>query len=167
MEGHMSTTAHTRKASQPALDSRVLNEGYGPGAWHGPDLKAALADVTPALAFWRPAKGRHNIAEIALHHAYFVRSVRAQISGATAEPFVLPGEDWFEVTDQGVMTWPKIKAVVESEQRQLAETVAAIEAGAASSALADAGRFNLVLGIAGHAIYHAGQVQLVKRLKAA
>ena len=32
-------------------ETRVLTEGYGPGAWHGADLKAALADVTPALAF--------------------------------------------------------------------------------------------------------------------
>ena len=24
---------------------RILREGYGPGAWHGADLKAALADV--------------------------------------------------------------------------------------------------------------------------
>ena len=44
------------------LESRVLNERYGPGAWHGSDLKAALADVNPALAFWRPGEGRHNIA---------------------------------------------------------------------------------------------------------
>ena len=75
------------------IESRVLNEGYGASAWHGADLKAAIADVTPALAFWRPAEGRHNIAEVALHHAYCVRAVRAQISGRPAEPFILRGED--------------------------------------------------------------------------
>ena len=64
-------------------ESRVLKEGYGPGAWHGADLKAALADVTPALAFWRPGPGRHNIAEIALHHAYYARVVRERISLAS------------------------------------------------------------------------------------
>jgi hypothetical protein len=32
------------------IESRVLNEGYGPGAWHGADLKAALADVAAAPA---------------------------------------------------------------------------------------------------------------------
>ena len=51
------------------LLTRVLDEGYGPGAWHGPDLKAALADVSPELAFWRPSPERHNLAEVALHHA--------------------------------------------------------------------------------------------------
>jgi hypothetical protein len=31
--------------------------------------------------------------------------------------------------------------------------------------VADGGRFDLVLGITGHAIYHAGQIQLIKRLR--
>ena len=53
----------------PTVFTRTLEEGYGPGAWHGPDLKAAIEGVDPDLAFWRPAAERHNIAEIALHHA--------------------------------------------------------------------------------------------------
>jgi DinB superfamily len=147
------------------MESRVLNEGYGPGAWHGADLKAALADATPELAFWRPAAGRHNIAEIALHHAFCARAVRSQLSGRSPEPFVLPGEDWFDVPDEHTLSWPTIQAAVESEQRQLGALVADIEAGKATSPLADTERFNLVLGITCHAIYHAGQIQLIKRLR--
>ena len=68
------TTTTTKTAIPNELDTRVLarilEEGYGPGAWHGADLKAALADVPSELAFWRPFPERHNIAEIALHHAY-------------------------------------------------------------------------------------------------
>lgn len=56
--------------------ARIADEGYGPGAWHGNDLKAAVADVSPDVAFWRPAAGRHNIAEIALHHAWVTRRSR-------------------------------------------------------------------------------------------
>ena len=57
------STAATKKAPAailvtPALAKRILDEGYGPGAWHGNDMKAALADVTPKLAYWRPAPGR-------------------------------------------------------------------------------------------------------------
>jgi hypothetical protein len=147
------------------IESRVLNEGYGPGAWHGADLKAALGDVTPVLAFWRPAAGRHNIAEIALHHAYYARAVRGQISGQSPEPFVLDGEDWFDLADESALSWPRIITAVETEQQRLGEVIARIEGGKMKSALADAERFNLVLGITCHAIYHAGQIQLIKRLR--
>jgi hypothetical protein len=143
--------------------SRILEEGYGPGAWHGPDLKAALADVGPDLAFWRPAPERHNIAEIALHHAYTVRSLRGQLSGTPPEPFVLEGEDWF---DPAGLSWPEIQAVVEEQQSRLAAVAAEIGEGRLKPSLPDAERFDLVLGITCHAIYHAGQVQLLKRLNA-
>lgn len=150
-----------------AIESRILSEGWGPGAWHGADLKAAIADVPPAVAFWRPAPGRHNIAEIALHHAFFARSVRAQISGRAAEPFVLPGEEWFVVDNEKTIPWSKIQATLDAEQQRLAELVASVETVTTSSPLAGTERFNLVLGIACHAIYHAGQVQLIKRLRGA
>ncbi len=56
---------------------------------------------------------------------------------------------------------------VESEQQRLAELVAAIEAGTVTPVMAPPERFGLILGITCHAIYHAGQVQLIKRLKEA
>jgi hypothetical protein len=158
------STSTTTSAVQAGFETRVLAEGFGPGAWHGADLKAALADVVPALAFWRPAPGRHNIAEIALHHAYCTRAVRSQMSGRPAETFVLEGEDWFNVSDETRLSWQKILATVETEQQRLGTLVADIEAGKVTSALGDPERFNLVLGITCHAIYHAGQIQLIKRL---
>lgn len=165
----MSTATSAKTAIPKGLDSRVtariVEEGYGPGAWHGSDLKAALADVPAKLAFWRPAEGRHNIAEIALHHAYCARSVRGQLSGTAPEPFVVEGEDWFAVADGSRLGWPKIREVVDGEQRRLSAVLAEIAAGQVKSPLTDAERFDLVLGITCHAVYHAGQVQLIKRLR--
>ncbi len=165
----MSTATSAKTEIPKGLDSRVMarivEEGYGPGAWHGSDLKAALADVPAKLAFWRPAEGRHNIAEIALHHAYCARSVRGQLSGTTPEPFVVEGEDWFALPDESRLAWPKVREVVEAEQGALARLLADIQSGRVKSALADGERFDLVLGITCHAVYHAGQVQLIKRLK--
>ncbi len=164
----MSTTTSEKKAASSALDAktlaRILQEGYGPGAWHGADLKAAVADVSPELAFWRPAKGRHNIAEIALHHAWCARSVRGKLTGKAPEPFALEGEDWFALPDRPKLSWPEIRAVLDEEQGRLAAAVGAIQAGRVKPELAEAERLDLVLGITCHAIYHAGQVQLIKRL---
>jgi hypothetical protein len=161
----MSTTAAGNTIA--GTETRILREGYGEGAWHGPDLKAALADVTEATAFRRPAPGRHNIAEIAVHHAYYAHAVRAKLSEVEPEPFVLKGEDWFEILDSSTLTWSKIRDVVELEQQRLAECVSDISAGRMQSPLPDSERFDVVLGITCHAVYHAGQIQLIKRLSGA
>lgn len=147
--------------------TRILDEGYGPGAWHGPDMKAALADVSPTAAYWRPGPGRHCIAEIALHHAFYVRSVMGRLTGKEPAPFVLAGEDWFPLARGQSPDWPSIVALLQALQQQLVGVVADIEAGRVRSPLSETERFGLVLGITCHAIYHAGQVQLVKALGAA
>ncbi|HYK82662.1 MAG TPA: DinB family protein [Gemmatimonadales bacterium] len=167
----MSGAATVKTALPPKLDPRIaarlLEEGYGPGAWHGPDLKAALADVSSQAAFRRPGAGRHNVAEIALHHAWCVRSVAGQLSGKAAAPFPLEGADWFELPDERRLSWTAILAILEEQQRGLAAVVADIGSGRIKSPLPEPERFDLVLGITCHAVYHAGQVQLVKVLTAA
>ena len=154
------TTIDRQQTSQLAL--RILREGYGEGAWHGPDLKAALGDVTSGLAFWRPGPGRHNIAEIALHHAYTVHGVRAKLGG-DVEPFVLAGEDWFELPDESRLSWSKVLELVALEHERLEDLARGFRASADPAI--DAERFNQILGITCHAVYHAGQIQLVKRLR--
>jgi hypothetical protein len=126
-------------------------------------LKAPLADVTSELAFWRPGPGRHNIAEIALHHAYTAHGVRAKF-GSNVEPFVVAGEDWFEVSDSSTLAWSKICELVELEHQQLVAAVSEFGAKGAVPSPNDSERFDLVLGITCHAVYHAGQIQLIKRL---
>lgn len=166
----MSTASSTKTTLSGKPDerllSRIIEEGYGPGAWHGPNLRMALSDVSPELAFWRPSPGRHSIAEIALHHAYCARSARGQLAGTAPESFVVEGDDWFELDGQSKLDWPKIQTVVDKEQRRLASLVADIGAGRVQSSLEQAATFDLVLGITCHGVYHAGQVQLIKRLHA-
>ena len=165
----MSSTTTAGKLAAPAetdvrMLTRIASEGYGDGAWHGNDFKAALADVSPDLAYWRPGPGRHNIAEIALHHAYTVRAVRVKLAGTkgTVEPFALQGEDWFVVDDKRTLAWPKILEVVAAQQEGLLEAIRGVGSAKLAS---DVKPFDLVLGITCHAVYHAGQVQLIKVLQ--
>jgi hypothetical protein len=138
---------------------RVLREGFGPGAWHGPDLAAAIADVTPQTAYLRPARERHNIAEIALHHAWVVRNVLGQLTTRTPAPFPLQGDDWFTLDDADDLSWPDIVQLLTTYQTELEAAVAAGELQAAET-----DPFDTILGVTCHAVYHAGQIQLVKRL---
>jgi hypothetical protein len=160
----MTATAEKKMALPKGLTHRILAEGYGPGAWHGADMRAALSDVTADIAFWRPKPERHNIAEIAVHHAYYQHSVRGRLGPGAIEPFVLEGEDWFEQSSEAGLGWPAIRALVEDQQQRLTAVVSDIESGRVNSPLSSDERFGLVLGITCHAVYHAGQVQLVKRL---
>lgn len=144
--------------------NRILDEGYGPGAWYGSDLRAAIVEVTPASAFVRPAKGRHNIAEVALHHAYWVGQIESKLTGAGASAFPLVGEDWFELDDESTLSWTAIVTLVDAAQQRLGRAVGEMASGARVSPLSEAERFDLVLGITGHAAYHAGQIQLIKKL---
>ena len=157
-------SARTIDSSIGQLEERLLREAYGEGAWHGPDLKAALSDVDADAAFRRPAPGRHNIAEVALHHAYYVHGVRAKLTAENVEPFVLEGDDWFALPDASALSWQKVLDVVQLEQERLARMVGDIGAGRSRSPLSESEHFDLVLGITCHAVYHAGQIQLIKRL---
>ena len=163
----MSATA-TKTATPTGVPAgtfnRILEEGYGTGAWYGSDLRAAVGDVTPAAAYQRPAEGRHNIAEIALHHAYWSGQIAAKLTGASAAPFPLAGEDWFELSDEARLSWGAITTALEASQSRLSQAVSEIASGARVSPLGEAERFDLVLGITGHAAYHAGQIQLIKKL---
>lgn len=147
-----------------ATFNRILDEGYGPGAWYGSDLRAALAEVTPTAAFKRPAAGRHNIAEVALHHAYWAGQIESKLIGAPASAFPLVGEDWFELDDESRLRWTAITSLVDASHQRLARAVGEIASGARISPLPEAEQFDLVIGITGHAAYHAGQIQLIKKL---
>jgi hypothetical protein len=157
------TNARTAEIPDATLLARILEEGYGPGAWHGADMKTALADVSPESAYRRPAPDRHNIAEIALHHAYCVRGVRGRLTGSALEPFVLEGDDWFRLADETLLTWSRVRGTLELEQGRLIQVVSDLAAGRVKSPLEPPERFGLVLGVTCHAVYHAGQIQLLKR----
>ncbi len=147
-----------------ATFNRILDEGYGPGAWYGSDLRAAVGEATAATAFTRPAAGRHNVAEVALHHAYWAGQIAAKLTGDAAATFPLEGEDWFEVADESRLSWREIVATLEAAQQRLSQAVSEIASGARISPLGEAERFDVVIGITGHAAYHAGQIQLIKKL---
>lgn len=158
------SAAPSTPAPASGLLTRILDEGYGPGAWHGNDLRAALADVSERTAFWRPGPGRHNIAEIALHHAYCVRSAIARLTDTEARPFVLEGSDWFELPNEK-LSWSKVVEEVATQQQHLAKAAASVASGRRRSPLSDTDQFDLILGVTCHAIYHAGQIQLIKVLE--
>jgi uncharacterized damage-inducible protein DinB len=146
----------------------LLDEAFDKKAWHGPNLRGAVRGLSAEQAAWRPGPGRHNIWETALHAAYWKYAVRRRLTGEKRGSFALPGSNWFE-RPSGLPSepaWRHDVALLVAEHRKLREVVAALPARRLREKSARSRYSNLALvrGVAAHDIYHAGQVQLLKRL---
>jgi hypothetical protein len=139
---------------------RFLDEAYENRTWHGPNLKQSLRGISAKQAAWRPAPGRHNIWELAVHAAYWKYAVRRRIEGGTRGSFVLKGSNFFERPKELTETaWRADRDLLEQEHRALRSTVTrALEIGRAEPWLAT------IYGVAFHDVYHAGQIRLLRRL---
>jgi len=140
----------------------LIDEAYAGKSWHGPTLRGSLKGLTAREASWRPGPGRHSIIEIALHAAYWKYTVRRRLTGAQRGSFPLAGHNWFP---PGTASWKETLALLDSEHALLRGTIVQ---GGLRTLRVRAGKSlrgeKLLLGIAAHDLYHAGQVQLIKRL---
>jgi hypothetical protein len=157
-------------APEIALLLQLLDQAYDKKAWHGPNLRGAIRRVTASEAAWRPNGGRHSIADIVVHAAYWKYAVRRRLHGDKRGSFTLKGSNWFALPDPlSEETWRTFVALLDAQHRELRETVTAYPArrlhlsSPGSKYIADA----LITGIAAHDIYHAGQIQILKRLQRA
>lgn len=150
-----------------AILLQLLDQAYNRKAWHGPNLKGSLRRVTAEQAVWRVIPGRHSIAEIAVHCAYWKYAARRRLLGEKRGSFPLKGSNWFTVPDPlDEKTWKSYLILLETYHRKLREAIAELSPLQLNIVPLGSRVTNLVLieGIAAHDIYHAGQVQLIKRL---
>jgi uncharacterized damage-inducible protein DinB len=145
----------------------LLDTSYERKAWHGPNLRGSLRGVAPATAAWRPGKGRRNIWEIAVHAAYWKYAVRRRLLGEPRGAFPLSGSNWFpRPQEMSTGAWRADLDVLAQAHRELRDAVAGLrpaDLGARPGGSKYSNR-DLIAGIAAHDVYHAGQIQVLKRL---
>ena len=141
---------------------RVLDQAFDRRSWHGPNLRGSIRGVTARQAAWRPAAGRHSIAEQVLHAAYWKYVVRRKLTGEKRGSFALAGSNWFPMADRLTdADWKRMLAILVKEHGRLRAAVAAWTMRRSSEKTRE---FDLILGLAAHDVYHAGQISLLKRL---
>jgi uncharacterized damage-inducible protein DinB len=164
-----------RMTPRPKAQSKELNDllflieqSYDKKAWHGTNLRGSIRGLSAHEAAWRPGAGRHNIREIVVHCAYWKYIVRRRILGEKKGSFPLKGSNWFQrSTDPSEQTWREDVKLLETCHRSLLDAVSQLSPGelprkpkgSKVSTLA------IIVGIASHDVYHAGQIQLLKRLQ--
>lgn len=148
-----------------AMVLRMLDEAFLLKTWHGPNLRGSIRGVTAEEATWRPGKRRHNAWEIVVHAAYWKYAVRRRLLGEKRGTFALTGNNWFVRPVEG-RSWRDDIVLLESEHRHLRDAIAGLPPDRLDS-IAQGGKVTvraILMGIAFHDIYHAGQIQLLKRL---
>ena len=155
------------RSKEIAILLQVLEESYERRAWHGTNLRGSLRGVTAKQASWRPAKNRHNIWEVTLHCAYWKYIVRRRLLGEKKGSFPLQGSNWFpRPIRESEKAWRDDIKLLEETHRSLRKAIASIPPSALRKKTSGSTWTTLqtISGIASHDLYHAGQIQLLKRL---
>ena len=146
----------------------LIDEAYDRKSWHGTNLRGSIRGMTVGEASWRPSKGRHNIREIVVHAAYWKYTVRRRILGEKRGSFALTGSNWFaRPASGGAASWEEDVELLGTEHRAMRGAIAALPPDLLFRKAAGSKVTNdyLIRGIAAHDLYHAGQIQLLKRLQ--
>lgn len=149
---------------------RLMDQAYDKKSWHGPNLRGSVRGLTAARAAWRPRPDRHCIAEIVVHAAYWKYAGWRRLTGEKRGSFALGGSNWFALpAPLDDAAWKSYVKLLDQEHRRFRAAVAKLPPARLREVPAGSKVTNseLIQGVAAHDLYHAGQVQILKRLHVA
>jgi len=144
----------------------AIDRAFDQPSWHGPNLGDALDGLTEEAASWRPAPEAHNAWELIVHADYWTYRVHKHINEAAPSEFSEPGSNFFERPAEGASLNADIQNL---RDRHVAfrEAASALNPHQLDApAYGGSTPFDVLAGIAAHHVYHAGQIQLLRRLYA-
>jgi uncharacterized damage-inducible protein DinB len=146
---------------------QLIREAYNHHAWFGTNLRGSIRGLTAQQAAWRPSKNRHNIWEIVVHAAYWKYIVRRRLLNEKRGSFPLKGSNWIKrPIETNEQEWKKDIRLLEEIHGSLCNAISRIKPSQLKTRTKGSKftNFDTIIGIACHDIYHAGQIQLLKRL---
>jgi len=146
----------------------LLDEGFRKRAWHGTNLLGSIRGLDPETAAWRPASGRHNIWELIVHCAYWKYAVTRLITGAKRGSFAYEGSNFFARDGGSAEELQRDIRVLRRCHRELVAAVSKVKPRDLPKKPATGKKWTreqAIRGAACHDVYHAGQIQLIKRLR--
>jgi hypothetical protein len=158
-------------AKQPpeiALLLSTLDRAFDRTSWHGPNLRSSVRGLTSRTAAWRPGPRRKCIAEIVLHAAYWKYAARRRLLGGRRGAFPRKGSNWFALDEPFTAArWRDGLALLDAEHAALREAIASFPASRLNRRLGrgELTAAMLIEGVAAHDVYHAGQIQLLRRMQ--
>jgi len=122
--------------------------------------------VSLDAAAWRPQSGAHNVWELLVHAAYWKYVAWRRLTRAARGSFPLQGSNFFErPVTATTAAWRADLRLLDAMHRDLRAAVAVVAPTTIEARLQGSRvtRLRLITGVAAHDIYHAGQIQLLKK----
>jgi len=139
-------------------------------AWYGDSLRKILDNVAVEQARARPIADAHTIWELVVHVEAWVKFCQGAIEGVSIPAWAtMPKEqDWPRVTDTGDQAWNLAVNSFFATHLKLVETIKTLSDDRLETTVP--GRtynfYHLFQGMMQHAIYHGGQIALLKKAHA-
>jgi uncharacterized damage-inducible protein DinB len=146
---------------------QIIDEGYQKKTWHGSNLKGSIRGLKAKQAAWRPGPKRHNIWEVTVHTAYWKYAVWRRITSEKRGSFPLKGSNWFKRPDENSeQSWKRDVKLLDDMHKLMVEAIQQLKPSDLDTIPQGSKVSNrsIIWGIAAHDVYHAGQIQLLKRL---
>jgi hypothetical protein len=137
-------------------------------AWYGGSLREILEGVTAKQAGAHPVPNAHSIWELVSHLESWVKFALGAIDGVPVPPWpAMPVElDWPPVTDEGAPAWRRAVDSFFAHHLKLVEQIRAFPDERLEATVP--GRtynfYQLFQSTMQHAVYHGGQIALLKKL---
>ena len=149
--------------SQIGFITDQLTRAFEGNAWHGPALSEILEDVDASAASRRPIPAAHTIWELTLHVAGWDGVVVKRLRGNEA---TLGGEDNFPVVaNASRAAWQEALQVLRHNHEELLNELSTMPESRLSERVPgkDYDIYFMLHGAVQHALYHAGQIALLKK----
>ena len=143
--------------------AKEIEKALNGEAWHGPSWRENLDGVSHEAATRRPIPDGHTIAEVLLHGATWNDVVRRRIEGETPE--VTDTENWPLAAFADDAAWSTAVARFFDTGKALVATVDRFPDTKLEEKRpgVEGTWYELISGQLQHALYHAGQVGLLKK----
>lgn len=161
----MATKRHGSPAAPLPLLLDQLERAYRGPSWHGTSLRGTLRGMTPARATAKPKGARNCIWQLLLHAAYWKYVVRRKLTGEARGSFPRQGSDFPAMPAAATKTaWQRDLQLLDEQHEALRTTIAGIDAEDLERQSGSWRLLDYISGAAAHDLYHAGQINLLKRL---
>lgn len=144
-----------------------LKRAHQGEAWHGPSLRELLADVTAAQAVAKPVPGAHSIWELVHHISAWEEVVRRRLAGEVV--IDIPDEVNFPVIiDASETAWEATLQALAAGNQALRDSIKQFDESRLEESVPGMSYsyYFMLHGAVQHALYHAGQIALLKKLSA-